>query len=400
MRLAWYSPLPPMASGIADYSFELLPLLAEREHVDVFCPSPRLVRRLKPPPGLRVVDPGRSNAQPESYDAVFYHLGNNPAHKWVYEAALARPGITVFHDFVLHHLIAYMMVEERLDADRYRRVLAEEYGESGLRLAELRLQGTATDFEKFVFPANTTMARRSRAIVVHSEDSAERMREIAPDVPVWVIPHHAGTPPREVRAIGRAAARATLGLPREAFLVGHFGYITRPKQPAAVLGGFARLAAAHPNARLVMIGADKTGGGMQLSVRKLGLVGKVILAGYVDLARFYLYLKAVDAVINLRYPSAGESSGTFARALAEGRPAIVNNLGSFAEVPQDVALKVEIDGDQAEQVGAHLLRLAEDPAFRARVEERARSYAASVLDPVRCRDLYLEVARQVSLSNA
>lgn len=389
-----------MPSGIADYSFELLPLLAERARVDVFCPSPRVIRRLKPPPGIPIVDPNRGKARPESYDAVFYHLGNNPAHKWVYEAALAHPGINVFHDFVLHHLIAFMMVEERMDAESYRRVLTEEYGESGLRLAELRLQGAATDFEKFVFPANTSMARRSRSIVVHSEDSAERMREIAPDVPVWVIPHHAGTPPREVQAIGRAAARSALGLPPGAFLVGHFGYITRPKQPAAVLGGFSKLAAAHPNARLVMIGADKTGGGMQLSVRRLGLEGKVILAGYVDLPRFYLYLRAVDAVINLRYPSAGESSGTFARALAEGRPAIVNNLGSFAEVPVDVALKVEIDGDQAEQVGEHLLRLAEDPAFRARVEVSARSYAASVLDPVRCRDLYLEVARQVSLSDA
>ena len=65
-------------------------------------------------------------------------------------------------------------------------------------------------------------------------------------------------------------------------------------------------------------------------------------AGYVDLTQFYLYLKALDAMINLRYPSAGESSGTFARALAEGRAVIVNNYGSFAEVPGDVALKVEM----------------------------------------------------------
>jgi glycosyltransferase involved in cell wall biosynthesis len=302
----------------------------------------------------------------------------------------------VFHDFVLHHLIAHATVESRQDPVRYEAVLRSEHGAAGTRLAELRVAGVATEFEKFVFPLNRHLARASRAIVVHSADSADRMRDAAPDVPVWVIPHHAGRPPAGVTGVDRSAARATLGLPQDAFLVGHFGFITRPKQPAAVLGGFAHLAWRRPDSHLVMIGADHTGGGMQLHIARLGLEGRVRLAGFVDLRQFYLYLRAVDAVINLRYPSAGESSGTFARSLAEGKPTIVNNLGSFAEIPPDVALKVEIDGDQAAQVGEHLVRLAEDPAFRLAVENRARSYAKTVLDPHRCRDLYLDVARAVT----
>jgi hypothetical protein len=129
-------------------------------------------------------------------------------------------------------------------------------------------------------------------------------------------------------------------------------------------------------------------------IKRYRLDGRIMVTGYVGrLAKFYLYLKAVDAVVNLRYPSAGESSGTFARALAEGRVVIVNNLGSFAEVPPDVALKVEADGDQTQEVGGHLLALAGSPEHRQRIEARARDYAATVLDPVRCRDLYLTVAR-------
>ena len=115
-----------------------------------------------------------------------------------------------------------------------------------------------------------------------------------------------------------------------------------------------------------------------------------------DLARFYLYLKAVDAVVNLRYPSAGESSGTLARALAEGRAMIVNNLGSFAEIPDDVALKVEVDGDQAAQVAEHLFGLADDHAMRAAMEERARAYARTVLDPRRCAALYVRLAEETA----
>ncbi len=300
--------------------------------------------------------------------------------------------MAVFHDFVLHHLVAHLMLEDGKDLPRYERLLEEAYGPGKARLVDLRYEGVATEFEKFLFPLNEHVARVSRGIVVHNHESAALLREVAPDVRITVIPHHAGRPPDAVAGIDRVEARRRLGLDPAAFLVGHFGYVTRPKQPHAVLSGFARLSAVRPDARLVLIGSDRTGGGLELLARRLGIEDRMRAVGYVDLPTFYLYLRAVDAVVNLRYPSAGESSGTFARALAEGRPVIVNDLGSFAEVPHDVALKVDVDGDQAEQVGAHLVRLAEDPGHRAAIETAARAYAATELDPIRCRDLYLEAA--------
>jgi glycosyltransferase involved in cell wall biosynthesis len=122
----------------------------------------------------------------------------------------------------------------------------------------------------------------------------------------------------------------------------------------------------------------------------------VVSTGYVDLAAFYLNLKALDVVVNLRYPTAGESSGTFARALGEGRATIVNNYGSFGEVSRDVVLKVEVDGDQAAELGEHLLRLCADPQLRMSLEENAAQYARSVLDPERCRDMYVAFARTLA----
>jgi glycosyltransferase involved in cell wall biosynthesis len=398
VRLAWFTPLPPMPSGIADYSTELLPLVADQAGVDVYCPRLPHYRRVKAPPGLTVQKPSAFGERDDAraYDAVFYHLGNNPFHEFVYDTALARPGIVVFHDFVLHHLIAHLTVEVNRRRPRYQSLLQAEYGgDAGKRLSDLRFNGVANEFEKFLFPLNEHVARTARAIVVHSEDSADRIRDVAPDVPVSVIPHHAGAPPASVAGIDRAVARARLGLPANGFVVGHFGFITRPKQPGAVLGGFARLARERADALLVMVGQDTTGGGLGRQVGRLGLAERVRVAGFVDLERFYLYLKAVDAVINLRYPSAGESSGTFARAMAEGRATIVNDYGSFAEIPPDVAMKVEIDGDQTREVGEHLVHLATDPVFKASIEARARGYATTTLDPVRCRDLYLEVARAV-----
>lgn len=392
MRLAWLSPLPPTPSGIADYSADLLPLIAERAEVDVFCPP-----GAKELPGVSIRPASEFGDRASHYDAVFHHLGNNPFHQFVYRAALRHAGVAVLHDYVLHHLIDELAFGQgRREFGWHARVLREEYGELGERLAELRSRGVATEFEKFLFPMNGHVARASRAVVVHSRDVRDRLAGVAPDVLVHVIPHHAQPPPVEVAGVTGEEARVRLGLPADAFLVGHFGFITRPKQPGAVLAGFARLAERRPDARLVVVGANQTGErGLERFAQKLGIAGLVRLTGYVDLTRFYLYLKAVDAVINLRYPSAGETSGTFARALGEGKATIVNNLGSFAEIPDDVALKVEVDEDQAEAVGVHLVRLAEDQELKARLGRGARGYASAQLDPGRCRDLYLSVAERL-----
>jgi SAM-dependent methyltransferase/glycosyltransferase involved in cell wall biosynthesis len=381
-----------MPSGIADYSFELVPMIAEQAKVDLYCPRPSRFRKPSAPPGVTVLDPRAFD--PAGYDAVLYHLGNNPYHEFVYEAALRHPGVAVFHDFVLHHLLAHMLVEAGRDEPRYEDLLRTEHGPAGSRLAALRLQHVATDFEKFVFPLNGHVAQASKAMVVHSLDSRDKMRRIAPGVPCTVIPHHAQPAPPQLAGVDRTEARRRLGLPQDAFIAGHFGFITRPKQPAAVIGGFARLVAHRSNSLLVMVGADNTGGGLQALTGNHGVNGKVASAGYVDLTNFYLYLRAVDTLINLRYPSAGESSGTLARAMGEGRVAIVNNAGSFAELPSDAVLKVEIDGDQAAEVGAHLIRLSDDPQLKSGMEDRARTYGRTVLDSRRCAELYLDAARR------
>jgi glycosyltransferase involved in cell wall biosynthesis len=395
VRLAWVSPLPPTPSGIADYSADLLPLVAERAAVDVFCSPHRGRTRI---PGTSIQSAAAFKT-PDPYDAVFYHLGNNPFHEFVYRLALEHPdGVAVLHDFVLHHLIDFLSFGEgRLDYAGYSRVLEADHGGVGLRLADLQTRGVATDFEKFLFPLNGHVARGARGMVVHSHAARDRLLEVVPDATVFVIPHHAQPAPKSIAGITREEARARLELPQGAFLVGHFGFITRPKQPGAVLGGFAGLLSVRPDSLLLVVGENQTPGrALEGFTRKLGIDHRVRFAGYVDLHRFYLFLRAVDVVVNLRYPSAGETSGTYARALAEGKPTIVNNLGSFAEIPSDVSLKVEADDDQVDAVAAHLIRLAEDVELRRSLADRARSYAETELDPRRCSEMYLHVAREVA----
>ena len=86
MRVAYFSPMRPSHSGIADYSTLLLPAL--RERIDE----------------VVVAQPGR---RAPTADVALYHVGNDPdAHGWIVDALRVRPGVVVLHELVLHHLIA------------------------------------------------------------------------------------------------------------------------------------------------------------------------------------------------------------------------------------------------------------------------------------------------------
>ena len=111
MKVAYYSPMPPERSGIADYSRLLLPALRERIDVEV-------VRR------------GRKRP-PRGTDLALYHVGNNPdAHGWIVDALRQRPGVVVLHDFVLHHLVAGLTIGRR-DGHGYLDAMEREGGVVG-----------------------------------------------------------------------------------------------------------------------------------------------------------------------------------------------------------------------------------------------------------------------------
>ena len=108
MRVAYYSPLPPSRSGIADYSVLLLPELERR--ID-----------------LVVARPGRFRREPAA-DVRLYHVGNDAeAHGWIVDALRRRPGVVVLHDFVLHHLVVGMTFA-RGDSAGYLAAMEREAG--------------------------------------------------------------------------------------------------------------------------------------------------------------------------------------------------------------------------------------------------------------------------------
>ena len=341
MRVAYYSPLPPSRSGIADYSALLLPEL--QKHLDVV-----------------VAKPGRLRRDPAA-DIRLYHVGNDAeAHGWIVEALRRRtdaaPAVVVLHDFVLHHLVVGLTFA-RGDAAGYLAAMEREDGLVGRLLAYAVLDNKLPplwETRPEDFPLTGEVLDHATALIVHSRYVERRAMEAGFRGPIVRIPHPAWPVPE----LGSAAAE---GEP----LYGCFGHLNESKRIAELVSAFTRLRERRPRARLLLVGS------LAVRLARLELPEGVEHRDYVPEEELWSLMASCDAIVSLRSPTMGETSGTAIRALSLGKPLVVSDVGWFSELPDDAVVKVPADEREEDTLLAALEVLAE-PAVRAAMGERAR----------------------------
>jgi len=352
------APLPPTRSGIADYTAELLPALAATHAVTVVVADGAAATT--PDFGVAVIDVSRWRQRPDLRAAPHLHqLGNSPDHAHVYAAALEQPGVLVLHEVVMHHLVeALTRAADRPRA--YEAVMAYGYGPGGRRLARLRDAGLGGDWQRFLLPLHRHLVDASRGVLVHSRYAAARV-ESSRAVPVRVLPHHLAPRAGDYATLTRAAARATLALPPNMPILLVLGHVTPPKQVAASLHALALLRDRGIAASLVIGGALAPASPIPALIARLGLGDRVRVTGWLEEAAFFAHLRAADLLLALRFPSGGESSGTLARALSMGLPAIVLDHGPAAEYPDAAVHKLPFTTDAAAPLADAVAALLGDP---------------------------------------
>jgi glycosyltransferase involved in cell wall biosynthesis/SAM-dependent methyltransferase len=348
MRVAFFSPLPPARSGIADYSEALAGALGRFAEVEVFADADR------------PFDPAR-------FDIALYHLGNNPYHGFVYEAALRHPGVAVMHESNLHHLIADLTIK-RGDWDAYVRECEYHGGPEARAFAErVRRLEVGPDYEGVAMTRR--LLERSRAVVVHSRFMQAEMRAAGFTGPAAVIPHGAWIPEAD-----RNQYRQRLGLDEAVPLVGIFGFLKPYKRIAESLRAFRRLVRLVPDAKMILVGEPHPEFPLAETIRSMDLGSHVRLLGFAPIGDFVGYLAACDIVLNLRYPTVGESSGTLLRSLGLGKAVLVSEVGSFQEYPDDVCLKVPVGAGEEDLIFEYLNLLVSRPEVARAMGARAREY--------------------------
>jgi glycosyltransferase involved in cell wall biosynthesis len=362
-RVAYFSPLPPVRSGIADYSHELLPRLAERASITLFAADPEHVTgSLRDQFFIRPIED--YPAARWEYDLALYQMGNSRHHQAIYSMLSRFPGVTVLHEYFLHHLV----VDSTIGRDNfagYIREMGYALGSEGLRLA-YQVRHGKRGLALFEFPLNERILDSSLGVIVHSRYVQKRIQERRPSLPTKVVPH---------LNMGQnyfpLLSRRELGCPDEALVFATAGQITTSKQIILALEAFARLRDEFPHALYLVIG-EEPGQDIHLNewLAQHGLEGQVICTGYVPTMRHFVsWIAAADVLVNLRYPTVGETSGTALYGLATGRPTIVFDDGWYAELPDDVCVKVP--PNDADALVLAMQRLARDVTLRQDMGQRA-----------------------------
>jgi len=363
VRLAFFSPVPPVPSGVCDYLIDLLPWLREAWSIDIFVDD-----GVEPD---EEVFAGRARCYPHGewpdrhadkpYDLNIYQVGNNLAHAYALPYVLQQPGLLVLHDAVVHPSRALHAVEGG-DMTAYREAAERCRPDVGRALGHMLAGGLASPQLFFRFPLCEDLVRASLLTGVHGTALAEWVQALVPE--------------------------ALLGN-EDGVIVGCFGNIDAARRLDRVLQAVSDL---RPSVRIELVVAGSVDPALDLPGRAaaMGLDKQVHWLGRVGTADFGALIRSVDFAVNLRFPPARASSGVLHQLLQAGVPTVITDLVHWTEYPAAAVQRVPAGPDAEEMAVLRdaMERWAKSPEERDKAAQAAKSWARAHLGPTQMADSY------------
>jgi len=382
-RIAFFSPLPPMRSGISDYSIWLLEELKNHYAIDLYHDSGYV-----PHLGESWYEFGcydyrlfESRASMTCYRGLIYQMGNSHYHKFVYDTLLRHSGIVTLHDFCLADFHTWYASLPGAPADHLRCELERSHPERAAALRPLLDKGTG-DRDLLVEAClelgvhlNRRIFERAKGVIVHDPWCLKQISTLLPEYVgrTRIIPHGANV--RELPSDLRTVVRARFRLPEDALIFGCFGALHPLKMNAETVRAFAQVAKANRLALLLFVGDEAGGAAALAATNELGLAERVRFLGRVSIEEFVDLSAAVDVGISLRRPSSnGETSGALLILLGAGIPTIVLDTGTFASYPDDTVYKIGWGDDGIDRLTQAMQDLAGAPQKRIQLGRDAQSH--------------------------
>jgi glycosyltransferase involved in cell wall biosynthesis len=404
LRVAWFTPWPPQRSGIAGRSAELVPILAKRGHaIDVFLDDRDAVLAplisCAPDHG-----PGPGDVRPQSahdfvwrqqlrqYDLCVYHIGNSRLHEFIWPYLFRWPGLVVLHDARLHHARARaLLLNERFDD--YRAEFAWNHVSIGPDPAELGVRGFDGVYY-YQWPMRRAVVESARLVACHSRGATEELRAEFPGRPIEYVALGEGPMTFDLES-ARQRIRTRLAIPGNAVVFGVFGALTRDKRLPEILRSFAATRASVPDLRLLLAGLPDRRLDLEAQIAALALGDAVHRLQPDNDDEFDAAIAAADVSLNLRWPTALETSGPWVRSLALSRATVIVDLVHQQHVPvldprtwrrhapcEDVSPGADADAvavaidilDEEHSLRLAMRRLATDRPLRETLGRRARQF--------------------------
>ncbi|WP_346799146.1 glycosyltransferase [Halomonas sp. Bachu 37] len=388
--LAFISPLPPQATGIASYSAELLPYLARHFTITLVVDQPEVDADVA---AFECIDPTTFSQRADDFDYTIYQIGNSLYHAYQFGLLRHHPGIVVLHDYFLFDAV-WWLNESGLRPNAVREQLYADHGYPAL-IAHAQAAQHARGAEQY--PVNGLITRQAGGVIYHSEHARSLAKAWRQGVqpPTYLIPHLRKLPP----VVNRATARQALNVSDDTLVIASFGGINPKKLTHILIDAFlGESAQAQPpfgdNARLVLVGAQHSGDyGQRLDrlLKRHPRGDRVTVTGYASRETYTAWLQAADIAVQLRTQSRGETSGAVFDAMAHGVAVIANAHGSNAELPQERVCLLPDPQDPAQLepfLRDALTELSTNPQARERLGQAGREFVATALAPERIAEQY------------
>lgn len=392
--LAFVSPLPPQATGIASYSAELLPYLTAHFTLTLVVDQPELDPALSQ--SYACIDPDTFSQRAGEFDYLLYQVGNSLYHAYQFGLLQQHPGIVVLHDYFLFDAV-WWLNESGLKPDALTRQLYEDHGYPAL-LAHADAAQNGRGAEQY--PVNGLVTRQAGGLIYHSEFArslGERWQH-GHMAPTYLIPHLRQLP----APFDKQVARQSLGISADERVIASFGGINPKKLTHLLLEAFlgdadeqapSVVRATGRPVRLVLVGAQHSGDYGHTLTRHLKrhpFGHQVTVTGYASRETYQRWLQAADIAVQLRTHSRGETSGAIFDAMAYGVAVIANAHGSSAELPEHSLWQLadEPEKQLLAPLRQALCQLCTDDDECEQLGQAGRDYVATMLAPERVAEQY------------
>jgi glycosyltransferase involved in cell wall biosynthesis len=410
--LAFFSPLLPLRSGIADYSERLLAVLKDHYWIDLYhdhsylpqlsvsssdfaCRDHRLFERFRRATG---------------YAGIVYQMANTHLCGYLYEMLLKYPGVVVLHDYALPEFHFGHALRPGASANFIADEIAFESPELG---AEYRSSAASWRQEsgglsqaclRRGLAFNRRVLEAAAVIVVHDRFGAERIASAYPHLSprVRVVPHGASL--YVVPAQQKPALRQRHGFAPDDLILSCFGFLNGAKYHCEVIEAVAAIIHDYPSVRLIFVGDDLNEGRDPAKVAELGLGEHVRFFGHAPMETFLELMSITDLAMNLRRPpTRGETSGALLTLLSAGVPTIVTDVDTFSSYPDAVVQKIRPLSPGDRSLSDAIRGLLARPERRAALGQAAVRYVAEIHNWQRVASLYadaIDLAREAAGARA
>jgi len=364
-KIAMFTPLPPMQSGISDYSVDIINELKQYTDIDVFIEDYKPAVQFEE--NVHIHHHRKFAAMHEQYDEIVYQVGNSYFHSYMTEYIMRYSGVVVLHDCNLHGLLTSLCNGE-----------PNEYYKKAVQLDYPGRECRSIDPNVIV---NGFITQYAKKVIVHSDYTQEQLLRLNPYRSIYRINLYCKI--NDCRDLKRIFEKYQIN--EDDTVITALGIIQPTKRNFEVLQAVERLVN-HDNIiklKFILVGRtieERYHRQLIEYIEQHHLQEHVVITGFVDLSEFRDFIEVSTVCVNLRYPYNGENSGSLAAILAAGRAALITDIGSFSEIPSDACVKLPPPADQNETqevdcIYAGLKSLLADQTLLSRIQNNAKKYA-------------------------